>query len=409
MKMGRIFPPLFALLMLSAFLVSPASGEDSRMKALVDGNTAFALDIYGKLSKMEGNLFLSPHSISTALAMTYGGARGETEKQMAETLHFGLEQKDLHEAFAGLEARLNRIQEEGHVALNVANSLWPQKDYLFLEEYLSLVERHYGVSISPVDYRTDAEAVRQRINRWVEEKTREKIQELLQPGVLDPMTRLVLVNAIHFKGNWRSQFPVDETQDAPFHTAPGETVQAPLMTQQEFFPYAHWDSLQILELPYEGEDLSMLILLPRDADGLKALERELSPDNLRMWKCAMQKREVRVHLPRFKMTSTFRLDNTLASMGMPDAFLENRADFSGMDGRPGWLHIGAVVHKGFVEVNEEGTEAAAATAVGIRATAMPAPPPEFRADRPFIFFIKENQTGSILFMGRVTDPTQQGE
>lgn len=398
-----------AILLLSVLFTSPARGGEPPIETLVDGNTAFALDLYRKLSTAEGNLFFSPHSISTALAMTYAGARGETEKQMAATLRFALEQKDLHAAFAELESILNKIQEGGQISLNVANSLWPQKDYPFLEDYLTLVRNHYGVSITAVDYKTAAEAARKMINRWVEDKTHYKIKDLLQPGVLDPLTRLVLVNAIYFKGNWESRFQTKNTKDGPFHTAPGVTVVAPLMTQQEKFRYADFDSLQVLELPYVGKELSMLVLLPAEVGGLKELEAQLTPEKVKEWESALNQREVVVFLPRFKMTSMFRLDDTLSMMGMPDAFSQSQADFSGMDGRKGWLYIGAVIHKGFVEVNEEGTEAAAATAVGIRAMSMPAPPPVFRADRPFLFLIKENQTGSILFMGRVTDPTEGGE
>ncbi|MCU0572824.1 MAG: serpin family protein [Syntrophobacteraceae bacterium] len=395
-----------AILLLSVLFSQPARGGEPPLETLVEGNSGFALDVYRQLSVGEGNLFFSPHSISTALSMTFAGARGDTEKQMAEALHFHLDRKDLHEAFAGLESTLTKAREGGHVTLDVANGLWPQKGYPLRDDYLSLVKKHYGVSITPVDYRTAAEDARGMINRWVEGKTRGKIQDLIQPGVLDPMTRLVLVNAIYFKGMWENRFKVEDTRDAPFHVAPGKVAQAPMMTLREEFGYADLDSLQILEMPYVGKGLSMVVLLPRKADGLREMEADLTPARLKEWRSVLRRKEVVVFLPRFRMTSMFRLDETLAALGMRDAFSPARADFSGMDGRKGWLHIGVVLHKAFVEVNEEGTEAAAATAVGIRATAMPAPPPEFRADHPFLFLILEKETGSILFMGRVTDPTR---
>lgn len=406
MKITWSHAVLPAILLWSVLFSQAARSGEPPLEALVEGNSGFALDVYRQLSAAEGNLFLSPHSISTALAMTFAGARGDTEKQMAQTLRFHLDRKDLHEAFAGLESTLAKAQEGGHITLDVANGLWPQKEYPLREDYLALVKKHYGVSITPVDYRTAAEDGRRMINRWVEERTRDKIQDLIQPGFLDPMTRLVLVNAIYFKGMWESRFKVEDTRDAPFHVGPGKAVQAPMMTLREEFGYADLDSLQILEMPYVGKGLSMVVLLPRKVDGMRELEGDLTPARLKEWRSILRRKEVVVFLPRFKMTSMFRLDETLAALGMRDAFSPARADFSGMDGRKGWLHIGVVLHKAFVEVNEEGTEAAAATAVGIRATAMPAPPPEFRADHPFLFLILEKETGSILFMGRVIDPTR---
>ena len=406
MKITWSHAVLPAVLLWSVLFAQPARGGEPSLETLVEGNSGFALDVYRRLSVAEGNLFFSPHSISTALAMTFAGARGDTEKQMAQVLHFHLDRKDLHEAFAELESTLATAQQGGGVTLDVANGLWPQKEYPLREDYLSLVKKHYGVSVTPVDYRSAAEDARRMINRWVEQKTRDKIRDLIQPGVLDPMTRLVLVNAIYFKGMWENRFKVEDTRDTPFHIAEGKAVQAPMMNLRKEFGYADLDSLQILEMPYAGKSLSMLVLLPRKVDGMRQLEADLAPAKLKEWMSVLRRKEVVVFLPRFKMTSMFRLDETLAALGMRDAFSPARADFSGMDGRKGWLHIGVVLHKAFVEVNEEGTEAAAATAVGIRATAMPAPPPEFRADRPFLFLIMEKETGSILFMGRVTDPTR---
>jgi serpin B len=403
-----------ALLALSIALVLPftlahANGTSS-LPAVVEGNTEFAIELYGKVREAEGNVFLSPYSISTALAMTSAGARGNTAQQMAKTLRFSSSNEELHAAFAELEAQLGTIQKKGNVALHAANSLWPQEDYPFLPEYLALLEKYYGVAVTPVNYKTEAEEARAIINGWVDQKTNKAIRNLIGPGVLDSLTRLVLANAIYFKGNWARQFKEASTKDAPFYLTREKAVQAPLMTQQEEFGYTESEDLQALELPYVDGDLSMLVLLPREVDGLQEIEKALTVDSLKKWTDRLPKREVRVFLPRFTFTSQFRLEETLTAMGMPDAFDPNKADFSGMDGRRGWLFIGAVIHKAFVDVNEEGTEAAASTAVAIGLTSAPgAQPPIFRADHPFLFLIRDNHTGSILFIGRLADPTASGE
>ncbi|UCH93161.1 MAG: serpin family protein [Candidatus Aminicenantes bacterium] len=402
--LGVIFLVLFVLVS----VVLAAYEEKPKSVLVAEGNTAFALDLYQELKDARGNIFFSPYSISTALAMTYAGARGNTAKQMADVLHFTLDQNELHPAFARLEALLNEVQTRGDLQLHVANSLWPQEGYPFLKEYLALVKKHYGVAITPLDYQGAAEEARKIINQWVEEKTKDRIKNLIQPGVLDALTRLVLTNAIYFKGNWASQFDEKRTQEDTFYLLSGKTIRTPLMAQDQEFAYSENEFLQVLELPYVGETLSMLVLLPKKNNGLPELEKQLAPGALKRWTTGLKKQKVKVFLPKFKMTSQFSLAKTLASMGMDDAFAL-KADFSGMDGRK-WLYIGAVIHKAFVDVNEEGTEAAAATAVVMRIRmARPTPPPTFRADHPFIFLIRENTTRSILFMGRVLDPTQKGE
>ncbi|OGR17451.1 MAG: hypothetical protein A2X81_02150 [Desulfobacterales bacterium GWB2_56_26] len=397
---------MFALLL--ACVCPPAADARSAVESLVRDNTRFAFDLYRDLAEAEGNLFFSPYSISTALAMTYAGARGNTEKEMAATLRFTLDQEELHPAFATMEAQVNASQKEG-ISLSVANALWPQKDYPFREEYLSLAKQHYGVLVQPVDFRGARESARLTINNWVEDQTREKIKDLIQPGDLSDLTRLVLVNAIYFKGIWADQFKAENTKEMPFHVTAARTIRAPMMSRQLECRYASLPELDILELPYVGGGLAMIVLLPKEIDGVRKVESELSADNLARWLGALSQREVQVFLPKFKTTSRFSLNDTLSTMGMIDAFSEARADFSGMDGRPGWLYIGAVIHQAFVEVNEEGTEAAAATAVVMRTQAIGAPPPTFRADHPFVFLIQEKQTGSILFAGRVTDPSTAGK
>jgi len=368
------------------------------------GNTTFALDLYQQLRSQEGNLFFSPYSISTALAMTYAGARGETEAQMAQALHFELSQDTLHPAFAALQGQLDAVQAGGDVQLNVANALWPHVDYPFLDAYLDLVKVYYGVSLTTLDY-GDPEPARQQINAWAEEQTCGKIKDLIPTGILNRLTRLVLTNAIYFKGNWASQFDEAWTDTAPFTVQPGQQVAVPLMMQKLTCGYGEFPQLQVLELPYVGEALSMLVLLPRQVDGLASLEAQLTPGALAQWTARLRQSEVLVYLPRFKVEAAFRLDDALKSLGMVDAFDMELANFAGMDGTD-MLSISAVLHKAFVEVNEEGTEAAAATAV-LMTFGVPLPAPVFQVDHPFLFLIRENSSGSVLFLGRVVDPTAE--
>jgi serpin B len=389
---------------------SPGQAADTDLRQQRQGNTAFACDLYAKLkASKEGNIFFSPYSLSTALAMTWGGARGDTEKEMAAVLHFNLEQVPLHAAFAALEAKLAAVQKKGKVQLSVANSLWPHKDYPFLKEYLEMVKREYGVSITPVDYTHDTEKAREQINAWVEEKTNQKITDLVPAGVLNALTRLVLANAIYFKGDWAFQFKKSDTTDQPFHLTSGREAQAPLMhqSQKDKFRYAETETLQVLEMPYAGDDLSMVVLLPKKQDGLADLENDFTAPHLEAWTRGLRPREAKVYLPRFKMTCQFGLKEPLQALGMKTAFNPVSADFSGMDGKHD-LFIQAVLHKAFVEVNEEGTEAAAATAVvvGVRSVRIPEPPVVFRADHPFIFLIRERSTGSLLFVGRIVNPKE---
>ena len=372
---------------------------------LVAGNTAFAIDLYQQLCRQEGNLFFSPYSISTALAMTYAGARGETEAQMAQALHFELGQDALHPAFAALQGRLDAVQASGDVQLSIANALWPHVDYPFLKSFLDLTRLQYGVSLVTLDYESDPEAARQSINAWAEAQTHGKIKDLIPADALDRLARLVLSNAIYFKGNWARQFDPARTEDAPFAVQPGQQVAVPMMAQQLECGYTETEDTQIVELPYVGRALSMVVLLPKQVDGLAALEARLTPAALAQWTTRLWETEVQVFLPRFKVEAAFRLDDALRALRMTDAFDDVRANFAGMDGIAR-LAISAVLHKAFVEVNEEGTEAAAATAV-VTFKGPPQAPPVFCADHPFLFLIRENNSGSILFLGRVVDPTAE--
>jgi len=379
-------------------LAGPTEEDD---EALVAGNSQFALDLYARLRTEDGNLFLSPYSVSTALAMTYAGARGETERQMADVLHFTLGQEQLHPAFAVLESLVKAAGDGSGCTIHVANSLWGQQGYGFLEEFLALNRKHYGAAFSEVDFERATEQARQTINAWVAQQTQQIIKELLQKGQLDPADVLVLTNAIYFKGDWASKFDLKQTRDAPFRISKTDQVVVPMMQQFGQFAFAATDELDLLELPYAGDRLSMVLLLPKKVDRLAALEQSLSTENLDQWLGRLRQQPVHVTLPRFTLGSRFDLTRTLVAMGMPDAFSSSKADFSGMTGRRD-LFIGLVIHEAKVKVNEEGTEAAAATAVVM--TLKGSRPPAFVADHPFLFLIRDKQTGSILFMGRVANP-----
>jgi serpin B len=285
----------------------------------------------------------------------------------------------------------------------VAKALWGQKGYEFRPAFTYQVETEYDGKLQELDFATAAEAARQTINAWVEKQTNGKIKDLISPGVLNTMTRLVLTNAIYFKGNWAHQFEKDRTREAPFTLPDGKKVQTPMMNQKERFGYAETERSQALELPYSGDELAMVILLPKKTDGIGALEQELTSENLSTWLSTIRKREVIVSIPKFKMTDKFSLERVLAALGMPTAFSRN-ADFSGMTGRRD-LFISAVIHQAYVDVNEEGTEAAAATAVTMKLLSVgPGQTPVFRADHPFLFLIRDTKSGSILFLGRVMNP-----
>jgi serpin B len=376
------------------------------IESLAGGNTAFALNLYARLKTADGNLFFSPYSISTCLAMTYNGARGDTAAQMAQTLHFDTNQINLAASFGELQKQLNKEQKKKGIELDIANGLWGQKDHLFLPAFLDIAKQSYGANLKQVDFHTHAETARTEINDWVDHQTQGKITDLIQPGVLGPATRLVLVNAIYFKGCWARKFDKPLTTPAPFTVTPNQKPEVPLMNLTADFKYAEVDGLQLLELPYAGDDLSLVLMLPREPDGLKGMEDLLNQQTLDRWLAQARQQKVAVFLPKFKLAAQFSLAKPLAEMGMPDAFSPN-ANFSGMDGERD-LFISAVVHKAFVDVNEEGTEAAAATGVVMRMNAvmMPRPTPIFRADHPFIFLIRDNHSGSILFLGRLVDPTQ---
>jgi serpin B len=375
------------------------------VRAVTHSSNEFALALYGRLrSRQSGNLFFSPTSIWSALAMTSAGAEGETRQQMAEVLHFSLPGERVHAAFADLKRTWSDPQQRDYELL-MANRLWGQEGYDFLADYLSTTREQYGAELARVDFAGQAEQVRKQINTWVQQQTQDRITNLIAPGTLNRLTRLVLTNAIYFQGKWQHKFDEEATQDAPFHVTPGETATVPMMFQKERFRYAASDGLQIVELPYVGQDLSMLVLLPEQGDGLAQLEQRLTMERLEQWLSQLRSRELKVYLPRFTITDQFQLASTLVAMGMSAAFSPQQADFSGISANKE-LYISDAIHKAFVQVNEEGTEAAAATGVVVGVTSLPPPPVEFRADHPFLFLIRDNRTRSILMVGRLSEPSQ---
>jgi len=385
--------------------VSPSAAADR--VAVVEGNNAFAVELYSQLRNQSGNLFFSPESISTALAMTYAGAHGDTAAEMAKTLHFTLPPDRFHPAMGALLGDLNTAHN-GY-QLSVASALWAQQGYALLDDFLQLTRSDYGAGFNHVDFKGATETARLTINQWVEQKTENKIKDLLQPGALNPATRLVLTNAIYFKGAWQSQFQIAQTQDEDFHLSKAQSVKVPLMHRAGAYNYLNAGKFQALEIPYKSEELSMIVFLPKDIGGLPALEQSLTASNIKQWLSHLRPvPEVIVTIPKFKVSQQFALQDTLGAMGMPQAF-EASADFSGMTGSRD-LWISAVIHKAFIDVNEEGTEAAAATAVVMVTMAREepdrTPPIVFCADHPYIFLIRDNSLGGILFMGRVTDPTK---
>lgn len=418
----------------------PAAGAPGTgVAGLVAGNSAFALDLYQRLRQEEGNLFFSPYSLSLALAMTYAGARGETERQMAEALHLSLPQEELHAAFRDLSAELagrgqGAAGRDGKgFRLNIANALWGQEGYAFLPAFLAVAEEDYGSPLRQLDFGGDAEAARQTINAWADEETEGRIPNLIAPGLIDALTRLVLTNAIYFNAAWADPFEPSLTRQAAFHRLDGSEVDVPMMHQTGLVAYGEAENYQAVALPYDGRELSMIIVLPRpgefeafeagwqalrsDTDqyslcpgtGLETLRSVVSPGappagtSLEAIVEGLEFEQVALSLPRFDFDSGFSLREALSALGMPLAFSPG-ADFSGMTGSPE-LFISEVVHKAFVAVDEAGTEAAAATAVMMALGAAPEQPVEMTVDRPFLFLIRDEATGAILFVGRVVDPS----
>jgi len=397
-KISIIFSILFLLILSFSFSM------DNNTAIISASNNAFGIDLYKKLITEErGNIFISPYSISSALAMTYAGARGNTEKQMAKVLYFNLPQEDIHKAFSSLNAYFNRPNKSYQLA--IANSLWGQANYPFQKEFINLLNKYYEAGFNEVDFvnEENREKARLTINKWIEDKTNNKIKELIHPEDISALTRLILVNAIYFKGKWQNQFDIKETRDMPFNLENKKKVNVPMMHQEGKFNYTEDEKVQVLELPYSENELSMVIFLPKESISLSDFEKELSIERVNKLLSNLSQEKVDVYIPKFKMEKRYILNKMLIDLGMSDAFDMMLADFSGMTGSKD-LYISKVIHQSFIEVNEEGTEAAAATAVIMSGKSIAPMIIEFKADRPFLFIIRDIKTNTILFIGRFVEP-----
>ena len=379
---------------------------------LAQDNAEFALNLYHELRATRDNLFYSPYSVSQALAMTYAGARGDTERSMADTLHFTLPQERLHQTFQALREELaSRTQDNGAVgdfSLHIANAVWGQEDHPFSPAFTDTLSEKYAAGVKPADYTGNPDGATEEINAWVADQTKDRIKNLVPPGAIDPLTRMVLTNAIYFKAPWTEQFR--PATPGPFRLLDGSAVTTDMMTHDsEDYAHAAAESYQAVDLPYQGHQTSMTLVVP-DEGRFQEVEDSLDALKLQDIFAKLQSRHVYLEMPKFRIESKFRLNNTLKQMGMPNAFDSTAADFSGMDesscaaGDPRCLYIGATIHQSFISVDEKGTEAAAATAVLMRNESMPQNPVSLTIDRPFIFVIRDRPTGAILFIGRLTDP-----
>lgn len=379
---------------------APSGAPDT---TLIQGNNQFALELYSYIRSDDQNVFFSPYSISAALAMTYAGARGESEKQMSKVLHFEADQKNFHPKYHGLLQYIEGLNQGENLELSTANAMFAQKEYIFLDSYFDLVKSNYGAGLQMLDFKNELEKSRLTINEWVATRTKNRIQNLIVEGMINEMARLVLVNAIYFNATWDVSFDEKETVKKMFYVTPETPVEAPFMHKEGAFKYLKGEQIQIAEIPYADSTLSMLVLLPDDAASMVKLEQELSFARYQAWIAQLLPTKINLLLPRFKTTSEFELSDVLKKMGMPHPFSLS-ADLSGMTGKKD-LMIDKVIHKAFVDVNEKGTEAAAATAVIIRVKSAPVIP-QFNVNRPFIFIIKENAHQNILFMGKINNPVK---
>ncbi|MGV8119997.1 MAG: serpin family protein [Candidatus Xenobiia bacterium LiM19] len=402
MKKNDMIVILSLVLFFLSVSMQMASAQNDNLKAAESINS-FALDLYKKLSPGNDNVFFSPYSITTALAMTYLGARGKTADEMAAALHFTLPPAEMHNALGSLVKELNGRGKDGSFQLVVANRLWGQTGYKFLQSYIKDAENYYGSGLTELDFAKEAEKSRRIINTWIEKQTTGRIKDLIPSGLIDSSTVLVLTNAIYFKSEWMTQFDKNKTHKEPFFITESKSVNIDLMNKQLDCRYFSNDAVAVAEIPYKKGELSMLILLPGKKDGLKDLESTLTTQRLNEFTAGLRSSKVNVSMPKFKVTgSLLKLKPILMTLGMNAPFV--RADFSGIDGTT-QLFISDVLHKAFVDVNEEGTEAAAATAVMTARGGMSMrDTPVFKADHPFIYMIRHRKSGAILFMGCLKTP-----
>lgn len=416
---GEIMRYLPCLLLLCLLMSACAESEEPPPQsvpvtdeaiALSGPMNRFTLDLYRQCAAgQSGNIFISPYSVNVALTMAWAGAQGDTAYHMYQALRWPMDDQfnrpaygpDLHRHFGHLNQHMQSIGDGKSVTLHLASALWPAKGEPLDAVYTDRLLQHYGVTITPVIY---PQPGCDTINRWVERQTEKRIRELVKPDMLDPdLTRLVLTNAIYFKGDWEHPFKKKHTRQADFHLDAERKVSVDMMHQsEEEFGYARAEGFAALELPYRGGALSMVILLPDKVAGLSALEESLTADQLKTTLAAMRKTKLPVAAPKFWMTWEQSLNEPLKAMGMERAFDSERADFSGINGKRN-LFIALVQHKAYIEVNEEGAEAAAATGVVEEKAAEPMN--QFIADHPFLFLIRDTESGAILFIGRMVDPS----
>ncbi len=377
---------------------------------IIEANNQFALNYYFKLSSKDKdkNIFFSPFSISSAMAMAYEGAKGQTAEEIRKVFYFPNDDELRRTEYKDLFDNLNKKDKK--YQMSVANALWAQKDYKFLDDYLDRVEKYYGGKASNLDFVKDTEKSRKTINSWVENKTNEKIKDIIPPGLISDLTRLVITNAIYFKGDWAKQFDEKVTRDEDFRVNKNNTKKVSMMRELSGeFNYTENEILQILEMDYLGKDLSMLVLLPKN-DDLENLENLINNEKILEWKKGLENQKVRVYIPKFKFETKYFMADDLKEMGMLLPFNKQRpgADFSGMDGTDK-LVIEQVIHQAFVEINEGGTEAMATAVIMSEQLAGPGDihpeAPIFRADHPFIFLIQEKVSGNVLFIGKMVDPS----
>ncbi len=403
-KVCVVLIPVFVFSFALSFANSSSLPRKSEIATIVNANNQFAIDLLNQLNNGDGNIFFSPFSLFDALSMTYVGARGETKSQMAKVLHIALSNENFNSAFLKITSDIEFKAKRGEYILNIANALWVQENFHFLKSFLLITKKYYDGDTFSVNFSNPN--VVNKINNWAAEQTNGRIKEIV--GRIDPLTRLILTNAVYFKGEWASAFKSSATKPTTFYVNPQKKIEVSMMYQEAKFNYMDNGSLQAIEMPYKG-NLSMIVLLPRDRYGMAKLEKSLSSVNLKRWISEMMMQKVKVYFPRFELRTGYDLGKALKFLGMSDAF--GNADFSGIDGQKD-LHISKVVQKAYVKVNEEGTEAAAVTAVEMVLTCAPGfnPPeiPIFRADHPFIFFIVDkttnNSDGIILFVGKITTP-----
>jgi len=397
------------------FLIAatPPEGPRDDMTGLAGSSNAFGFDLYRRLRANPGNLVVSPASVSTALAMAWGGAQGETAAQMKQVLHFDGPPAAAMQASGKITTALT--DRSRPIVFRIANRLFGEKAYRFEPAFLEATRAAYGAALEPVDFRGAPEGARALINGWVEGQTEKRIRDLVPPGGVNAQTRLAIVNAIYFLGDWQEPFKKEATRPEPFFTSAAEKKDVPTMHHREHFRFVEKDGFKALELPYKGGSLSMLLVLPDRVDGLSALEHSLTAPGLDAVVKTLTSTRVVVALPKFEVNppGSLSLGAVLQTMGMAAAFDRQQADFTGIanpsdpDDR---LFISKVFHKAFVKVDEKGTEAAAATAVIMLRDGSAPPkekPAEFRADHPFLFFIRDNASGMLLFMGRVADPSRK--